>query len=91
MKIGPGHDSIQNKVYYRIYHWSGQQCVGSYACILGESQHSVLTEVGNPLSSSMPLWHAAKVNGVTITAEQRTWLEVLEQVYQSDGKLMCSA
>ena len=43
--------------------------------MLGESLHSVLTEVMNQLPS--PFSHTAKVQAVTIFAKQRTQLEVL--------------
>ena len=46
----------QNKVYYRMYYWMGQQCVGSYVHILDESLHSVLRWSHDPLPSPLLLW-----------------------------------
>ena len=40
--------------------------------------------------ATVTMQDAAKVKAVTIIAEQRTWLKVLEQTHQVDGKLLWS-
>ena len=66
-------NSIQNKVYYRIYDCLGQKCFSSYIgwnCTLSACWSP------DPLSSPLPLWHAAKLsegNDNHCRTENLTW------------------
>ena len=80
----------QNKVYYRIYYWLGQYRIANYMYWM-----KVYTECSAEIITHCSCHHhcdcdAAKVKAVTITAEQRTWLKVLEQTQQFGGKFLWS-